>query len=63
MDSVIAQIGREMSRSGCTATELPTKKKGPRTPDFIRGYADMDEECNNLSFIIWPPIPHMPHEV
>ena len=63
MDRATSQIGRTASGRCCVTTKKMTKKNKNGTPGFNSELCGMDKIYGKASFIFWPPIPHMPHEV
>ena len=63
MDRATSQIGRTASGRCCVAMKKMTKKNKTGTPRFNSELCGMDEIYGKASFIFWPPIPHMPHEL
>ena len=63
MDRAMSQIGRTKSGRYCMATKMSEKKTRPVAPGFNPEPRGMDEIYSKLSFIFWPPIPHVPYEV
>ena len=63
MDHATSQIGRTTSGRCCIATKMSDEKNMAVAPGFNSELCGMDEIYSKSSFIFWPPIPHVPHEV
>ena len=63
MDHAMSQIGRRASGRFCVATKKMTKINKTGTSGFNCELCGMNEIYRKASFIFWPPISHMPHEV
>ena len=63
MDRATSQIGRSASGRCCVVKKKMKKKNKTGTPEFNCELYGINEIYGKATFIFWPPIPHMPHEI